>query len=402
MRLVRQITFNKKSFEYKELDSICFKAKNLYNVGLHRIRQSYKDTKKYLPYKDLYKILAEENQVDYRNLPQNVSSQVLISLERNYKSYFESLKSYNKNPNDFKGLPKPPSYLDKVKGRFVATYTQRMIPKKQFKNGYFTLTGTNLKIKTDLRYEQVNQVQIIPRGDSYIISIIYEVQEKPRIVSDLKCGADLGLNNLITIGFNDPTIHPIIVKGGSVKSINQYYNKKRSKLQEQLSKQKKKTSKRLKRLTKKRNNKIKDKIHKASRLVVDYVVKHNISTLVIGKNKNWKSEINIGKKNNQNFVSVPHDTLFKYIKYKCELVGVEVIDREESYTSKCSFRDLESIRKHETYKGNRIKRGLFKSSDGFKYNADLNGSLNILRKEFPNCFTKGIEGLLVSPISVKI
>ena len=39
-----------------------------------------------------------------------------------------------------------------------------------------------------------------------------------------------------------------------------------------------------------------------------------------------------------------------------------------------------SIEKHESYKGSRIKRDLFKSSVGKLINADINGALNILRK----------------------
>jgi putative transposase len=397
MNLVKQIIVNKQHPHFKECDDICFKSKNLYNQALFRINSQYASQKNHLNYHTLYKILGEENQIDYRSLPQNVSAQTLMVLERNWKSYFESLKSYKKNQSSFNGLPKPPKFLHKTNGRFITTYTQRVIPKKKFKNGHFELTGTNLKFKTDLKYEDVQQVQIIPRDDHYIISINYRVESEPSVISDNYCGLDAGLNNLVTLGFNNKNTSPVILRGGSVKAINQYYNKKRSKIQSRLAIQNRKSSKRLRRLAKKRNNKIKDALHKASRKVVDYCSSNNVSTVVIGHNKNWKSEINIGKKNNQNFVSVPHTKLIEYIGYKCELKGINVLTREESYTSKCSFMDMESIRKHEKYKGKRIKRGLFESENGFKYNADLNGALNILRKEFPNCFANGIEGLLVSP-----
>ena len=68
------------------------------------------------------------------------------------------------------------------------------------------------------------------------------------------------------------------------------------------------------------------------------------------------------------------------LTYKCKLEGIDVLMQEESYTSKCSFLDDEDVKKHENYKGKRIKRGLFKSSNGKFINADLNGSLNILKK----------------------
>jgi len=40
---------------------------------------------------------------------------------------------------------------------------------------------------------------------------------------------------------------------------------------------------------------------------VNFLVSNKINTLVIGKNKLWKQNINIGKKNNQNFVQIPYD-----------------------------------------------------------------------------------------------
>ena len=100
----------------------------------------------------------------------------------------------------------------------------------------------------------------------------------------------------------------------------------------------------------------------------------------MGKNDGWKQEMNIGKVNNQNFVNVPFNLLINMLKYKSQLEGINFILNEESYTSKCSFLDNESINKHNKYKGSRIKRGLFISSTGKIINADLNGSLNILRK----------------------
>jgi putative transposase len=401
MNLVKQIKITKSSPFFKECDEICFKSKNLYNQALYRVKSAYESKKEYINYHKLYKILADENQTDYRALPQNVACQTLMLLERNYKSYFELLKSDKK----LSGIPKPPKFLHKTQGRLISTYTQRVIRKKYFDKGFINLTNTNLMIPIDLnyiKYDDVQQISIIPKENHYIISINYKKQEKNKLENDNYCGVDMGLNNLITTGFNTPENKPLIINGKPVKSINQFYNKKRSKLQKQLSYQKRKTSKRLKRLTKKRNDKIKDYLHKASRKFVNYCLKYKISNVVIGKNKNWKSEINIGKKNNQNFVSVPHNNLITYIRYKCELEGITVIEREESYTSKCSFFDGETIRKHNEYAGVRIKRGLFKTARHKLVNADLNGAYNILKKEFPNCFTYGIEGLLVSPISITV
>ena len=129
---------------------------------------------------------------------------------------------------------------------------------------------------------------------------------------------------------------------------------------------------------------------------------NGIGVVVIGKNNQWKTETNMGKRNNQSFVSIPHAKLIDMITYKSKLVGIDVIITEESYTSKCSFIDLEPIKKHEKYLGKRAKRGLFISKNKIKINADCNGSGNIIRKEIPNAFADGIEGVVVRPIKVNL
>lgn len=200
------------------------------------------------------------------------------------------------------------------------------------------------------------------------------------------------MNNLATIGSNCSL--PIIINGRPLKSINQFYNKKLAKLKSEkdISKNKKYNTKKIRNLIFKRNNKVNNYLHKASRLITNYLVSNSIDTLVIGLNKGWKQGIEIGHRNNQKFVEIPHSRLIELIKYKCILEGIKVIIREESYTSKCSFIDNEEIKKHKTYVGQRIKRGLFKCSSGRLINAGLNGALNIARKEFPNAFIGyGIE-----------
>ena len=133
-----------------------------------------------------------------------------------------------------------------------------------------------------------------------------------------------------------------------------------------------------------RKNQIHDYLHKASRYLVNHAVFNNISKIVIGYNQNWKQEINIGKVNNQHFVSIPFAKLVSMIQYKAQLHGIEVILTEESYTSKCSFLDNESLKKQDSYLGKRVKRGLFRSADGKTINADVNGACNILRKVIGN------------------
>lgn len=394
MDLTEQILIKKDHKLWKELDDLCLSSKNLYNQGLYRLNKEYEDNKKYKNYNKLDKELRNEQQVDYNKLPQKVAQQTLMLLDKNYKSFFKSIKDYGKNPNKYKGCPRPPKYKHKTKGRFIVTYTNQSISTRFLKKGIVKLSKTNIYIKTKI--ENIKQVRIVPRENNvYCIELIYTKKEKQLIENNIFTGGDIGLNNLITVVSNSD-IKPFIINGRPLKSINQYYNKKLSKLRSKLPKQKK-TSKNINKLTIKRNNKVKDYLHRASKRVVKELKQANVSKFVIGLNKQFKDEINIGRKNNQNFVSIPHSKFIDMLSYKCKLEGIEAIVREESYTSKCSFLDNEPIRKHDKYKGKRVKRGLFVSSEGIKINADVNAAANILRKEIPNAFANGIEGVLVHP-----
>ena len=113
---------------------------------------------------------------------------------------------------------------------------------------------------------------------------------------------------------------------------------------------------------------------------MNHLVSNNIDTLIIGQNIGWKQDINIGRRNNQNFVYIPFNKIIKQLIYKCRIYGIIVEIQEESYTSKCSFLDNEEICKHDIYLGKRVRRGLFRTSTNKYINADLNGSLNILKK----------------------
>jgi putative transposase len=154
----------------------------------------------------------------------------------------------------------------------------------------------------------------------------------------------------------------------------------------------------MERLANKRTRKIDHDLHTASRRIVDLLIVEGIGTLVIGKNEQWKQEANMGKRNNQNFVSVPHARFIDMLTYKAELVGIAVVLTEESYTSKCSFLDNEEIGKHEHYEGKRLKRGLFRSQFGRLINADVNGSYNIIKKVAPDAFVQGSRGCVVHPV----
>ena len=354
---------------YNELDNLCFLSKNLYNSALYTVRQFYFTNKKYFNWIKINNQFVSEKQQDYYALPCKVSQQTLKMVDQNMKSFFNAIKAKNSKP-------KLPKYLDKIKGRFVVTYTNQAISKKALQNGYIELSKTNIKLKTNVK--NVKQVRIVPRNNFIVVEILYEVRSKIHNNSkETYCGIDFGLNNLITCSFQNDS--PLIMNGKPLKSINWHYNKEKSRLQSLLDNGKK-TSKKIQNITLKRNNRINDYLHKTTKIFVNYLVSKKINNVVIGYNKEWKQGINIGRVNNQNFVQIPYYKLLNMLTYKCEIEGISVIVTEESYTSKCSFLDDEDICKHEEYVGKRIKRGLYKASDGRLINADVNGALNILKK----------------------
>jgi len=188
---------------------------------------------------------------------------------------------------------------------------------------------------------------------------------------------------------------PRVVNGRPIKSINHYYNKRRADFHSRLPKEQY-TSHHLERFTSKRTRKIDHYLHTASKRIIDLLLQEEIGTLVIGKNVNWKQEVNMGKRTNQNFVTIPHARFISMLTYKAALVGIAIVVTEESYTSKCSFLDNEPLKKHEVYAGKRVKRGLFRSADGRFINADVNGAYNMIKKVAPKSF-KGVEDVVVYP-----
>ena len=378
---------------YNECDKLCFQSKNIYNQGLYNVRQHYFNTNTYLNYYGNYHLTKTQECYDY--LPKKVFNQTLKHVDMVFKSFFALLK--NKTVKN-----KIPKYLDKIDGRYITVFPKQAIGVREFKKtGKLRLSQTDIYIATKLTdFSSLKEVRIVPRLHHYVIEVVYQLKEKTHCDNGKYAAIDLGLNNLATVAFNDGS-KPLVVNGRPIKSINQYYNKKKAQYQSRL-KGNKRTSQTICTLTNKRNNKVTDYLHKASRLLVNQLVSKGITTLVIGKNKNMKQDINIGRVNNQNFVQLPIMRFADLMKYKCELEGIKVLFNEESYTSKCSFLDGEPICKHEKYMGKRVKRGLFVSKNGIKINADVNGAYNIMIKAIPNAFTDGIEGVGVHPVVLTI
>jgi putative transposase len=388
-----KIQINKNHGLWEYCDSISFKSKNLYNYANYLIRQEFINNGKWIRYNELDKLL--KNHDTYKELPAQTAQQTLKLLDRNWKSFFKSIKDWSKNNDKYLGRPNLPKYKKK-NGRAIVIFTNQQC---KIKSGYLSFPKTKLKLKTRVE-GNLREVRIIPKGAVYVIEIVYqkEINVVPRQPSRI-AGIDLGLNNFVTL-VNNIGIKPIVVNGKVIKAVNQYYNKKKAKLMSYIGNRG--TSKRIEKLTLKRNNKIKDYMHKVSRFVVSWCKEHDIDTIVVGYNSNWKQEIELGKINNQNFVGIPYYQFLQMLWYKCGEEGINLIFTEESYTSGCSFLDSEEVCKENYNKNRRIKRGLFKSNKGILINADVNSAYNIIKKVFPNAFAEGIEGVGLHPVRLNI
>lgn len=405
MRLTEKHQIHKKHKLYSICDELCFNSKNLYNAALYEFRQSYIDkNRKELTWIDINNLFVQKQQVDYKRLQSKVANAVLKKLGNNITSFKGLLKA--KKEGKIKNKVKLPKYLHKTQGRFIVEFNNQMISKKRDENGYLIVSPRDLKLVIPTRREEVKQVRIVPQLNYYVIEVVYEVQEE-EMRTDVVVGAiDLGLNNIATIVTNDKN-NPLILSGRKLKSINQYFNKnvadRKAKLPKEVY-----TSKEIERLWTKRRNKIDYETHKISKYIVELMDERNVSKLIIGNNGGWKQGINLGKRNNQNFVNIPYKKIIDQIIYKCQMKGIEVIVREESYTSKASFLDYDyipTINKDDEVKDfseKRVKRGLYRTNKGKRINADVNGAYNIMAKESLDYIKIKREELSFSPKLVKL
>jgi putative transposase len=318
MQLAERHIIKSTEHRFAQIDELAFKSKNLYNAANYAIRQSFVYGWSYINYNEMNRLMKSHQA--YKALPAKVSQQILMILDKNWKSFFEAVKAYKTDPSKFTGRPKRPLYKDKVKGRNILVYTIQAISSTQLKKGIIKLSGTEILIKTKVNPDHICQVRLVPKCDSYVIEVIYNEQESTASDDNFVASIDLGLDNLVALTSNQPGFTPLLINGRPLKSINQFYNKRSSQLQSQL-KGGRKTSPRIQRLTRCRNQKIDNYLHHASRLIVDVVSAKQIGTLVVGKNEQWKTEINLGKQTNQNFVNIPHSRLIEMLEYKARLVG---------------------------------------------------------------------------------
>lgn len=379
--------------EYNILRELCRVAKNLTNQAIYNVRQHYFQEKQYLRYEaNYYRVKNCEN---YKLLNSNMAQQTIKDVDSMFKSFFALIKLAKHGKYNFRYI-KLPKYLPKN------GYANLIIGMINIKDSIITLPVSNafkkkldrmlkvqIKIPKVLEDKKIKQIRIIPKFNArfFEIQYTYEVQEE-EIKLDINnaLAIDLGVNNLCTCVTNIGK--SFIVDGRKLKSINQFFNKQNARLQSIKDKQniKRQTEQQFL-ISRKRKNRVDDYINKTCRYIINYCLSNDIGTLVIGYNQSFQSKVNLGKRNNQIFTQLPFGKIREKLEYLCKRYNINYIMQEESYTSKASFFDNDDLPTYnmdnpQKYKfnGSRVKRGLYQTKEGYYFNADCNGALNILRK----------------------
>ena len=389
---VEQYIIKKSHPMWKTIDTMCFNTKNFYNYANYILRQEYLKNKEYISYRKMnYDLKTHQPYKDCMSVGANY---VLRNLDKNWKSYFRGLKEYERHPFKFLGKPKPPKYLKKD-GRFnwCLSNTVCYFDKEngEVKFHMKILQGFKWKSKCQGR---IIQVRFIPRKYVYVMEIVsqIEIPDTVETKSSRIVGIDLGVDNLAATS-NNVGLPCFIINGRGIKSINRYFNKKRATTLSMVTKRNGlHWCKKLDMFTYKRFMKIKNYMHNASSYIIKWCVENQIDTIIVGHNDNWKQDPKMGRTTSQNFIFIPYEMLIGQLKYKAEDNGIKFIETEESYTSGTSFLDNELPVKENYRYERRIKRGIFQSDKGQLINSDINGSLQIIKKVFPDAFSYGIEG----------
>ena len=392
---VEQQIIRKNNPIYDVVDQYCFYSKNVYNQANYIIRQEFINNNNKLSAYDVQKLMQSMD--CYKECGSQAAQKTIQLVDKMWKSYFKAIKDWKKNPSKYLGMPRLPKYLPKD-GRqvFMLKNIQCSLNNGQFRIAFKPFGGYTVKTHA---VGKLMQCRFVPKADYYVMEIVYEIEVPDAVEERIRiCSIDLGTENLVTM-VNNVGLQPVVIKGGAIKSVNQFYNKRKAEMQSQLKKETGRDwSKNLQKLTDKRYEKIKYLMHCASKKVVNYCVENKIDTLIIGLNKKWKQE----NENKQNFTYIPFDMFVKQIQSKCEEYGIEVVMTEETYTSGTSFLDKEQPIKENYNKERRVYRGLFIANNGKTINADVNGAYQIMKKVVPDVFNEGIEGVGSHPIRLEI
>ncbi len=393
--------------EFAALRTLCRLTKNLYNVGLYSVRQFFFAERRYLRYKGNYH--ACKGNENYALLNTDIAQQTLKVVDRSFKSFFTLLNKAQEGLYRFEQV-RLPHYLKKD------GYFPLIMPRIKVKDGYFpipmsrqfkeTFGSVRIPFPERLQGKKLKEVRIIPRCHAQWFEVEFVVEQEPEpadVDASKAMAVDLGLDNLAacvtTTGVS------FVIDGKKLKSINQWYNKQNARLQSIKDKQGiKGLTQRQGRLLLQRNNKVRDYLNKVARMMIHYCLQNRIGTLIVGVNLGWKQGINLGSRNNQNFVQIPFYSLRFKLRSLCERYGIQYKEQEESYTSKASALDGDGLPVYNAdnpreykFSGKRVKRGLYQTAEKYLVNADCNGAWNIGRKSKHEGFAGVSRGVLAAP-----
>lgn len=384
--------------EFRLLQRMSHSAKALRNVGLYAIKQSYLNNGKIATVKEVD--AAMQADINYRGVQSNSAQAIRRTLFSDVKSFFKALEQWKKSPEKFTGRPKFPKYSGSTEKRIIEVY---QVPKVDH-DGYWTIPmnvefrkrfgSIKIRMPKNLLNKKISYIEIVPKqkGRFFEVHYTYEMQipqmkkQPTTTINALSC--DLGVDQLISCATNKGDT--FLIDGKKLKSINQYFNKAISNLQQKNTENgisKRVVTNSIAELWNKRESQINGYISQTVGLLFKKVKELTIDTIVVGYNADWKRKCDIGKKNNQKFVQIPFQKLISAIENKCLKEGIRFVKQEESYTSKASFLDRDTIpvwskddKTNYHFNGKRITRGLYRSKMGPCIHADINGALNILRK----------------------
>lgn len=402
-----------KASDFEALRQLCRLSKNLYNVGLYSVRQFFFAEARYLRYESNYHYCkGNEN---YKLLNTDIAQQTLKVVDRSFRSFFNLIKAAKQGLYRFEQI-RLPGYLPKD------GYFPLIMPRIKVKDGSFEIPMSNefrkqfgsvrIPFPERLYGAKLKEVRILPKYKARFFEIEFIVEADPQakpVDLNNQIAIDLGLDNLATCV--STTGASFIVDGKPLKSFNQWFNKENARLQSIKDLQGiKGTTERQARVSINRNNRVRDYLNKTARTIINWCIEHKVGTVIVGVNPGMKQEINIGSRNNQNFVAIPHWSLRNKLKSLCERYGLIYQEQEESYTSKASFLDGDLVPTYnpdnpQEYKfsGKRVKRGLYRSQDGHLISSDCNGAANIGRKCSLDRFNlERVVAVLAQPLRVKI
>lgn len=405
-RLENKIPYSKGTY------SPTAKKSTLYNKAENKVYQN----------ESIRSLIVSNYESDYRAIPSAVVNSVIYKACQTFQAFIAANLDYKKNPQKYTGKPKLPQYFKEsnLKGsRFTCilpsvknyvfykdnqifinfTYNKKLITNGTVKNAPLTLNPvkTNLDLSygiystTKLEYNPLIQLQIVPKKISkshynYELQVVYDLPTIKQVDDSFKnIGAiDLGIDNFaaFTVYSQSKPVRPLIINGKGLKSKNKFYNKEISYLKSigsiNSSNSRRFVSNRIRGIYSKRDRVFKDFYHKASKTIIDYALENKVSIIFIGYNKSWKSKSSLNMSTNQTFQQISYERFKQYICYKAELVGIQVREVNEAYTSGTSYLDGELPVVENYNKERRTYRGLFTTNTGITVNADINASYQIM------------------------